>query len=176
MRTRPRYATWTRGPEAGASVRPEGPDDSWLRKWAPRCPDGNAQRLCEIVAFRLKGADYLQLRVVLTPADRGVCQAIIDEHADRIYVRAIACQSRDVADRGGSARRDEEVGCPCNVWLNAPLGERVVVDVDTKRELPLYIPRWGTGEPCLYVPRPAGTLWPPDATAPLLPGPPNDAS
>jgi hypothetical protein len=160
-----RYPIWTGGIDAGADVRPEGADESWLSKWAPRCPDGHAQRLCEILGFRLKGEDYLQLRVVLTLGDGGVCQAIIDEHEDRVYVRAIACLAQDVPDRGIWDRRSDEVDCPCCVWLDAPLGERIVIDVDTNREVPLCIPRWGTGQPSLYLPRPRGTLWPPASAA-----------
>lgn len=136
------------------------PDEDWLEKWAPPCPDGNPQRLLEILGFRLKGADYLQLRLVLKPGADGVCQAVIDEHEDRIYVRAIACLPQEDAD-GPAYFRTEEMDCPCNVWLDAPLGERVVIDVDSGEELPLYIPRWDTDEPCLYVPRPPGPLWPP---------------
>jgi hypothetical protein len=142
------------------------PDDDWQAKWAPPCPEGNPQRLLEILGFRLKGADYLQLRVVLRRSlDNGVCQAVIDEHPDRIYVRAIACLREEEEEE--EERPDlswipsEEADCPCNWWLDAPLAERVVIDVDTGAELPLYIPRWGTGEPSLYVPRPPGLLWPP---------------
>jgi hypothetical protein len=137
-------------------------DAAWLERWAPPCPDGSPQRLCEILGFRLKGADYLQLRVVLTPSDHGVCQAIIEEHEDRIYVRALVCfdEDRVALDRRSSMR--DETDCPCNVWLDAPLDERVVIDVDSGEPLPLFIPHWDTDEPSLYVPRPAGCLWPPD--------------
>jgi hypothetical protein len=74
-------------------------------------------------------------------------------------VCVIACLPDDDPLR---ARPKEEVCCPCNIWLDAPLGERTVINVDTGRELTLYIPRWGTDEPSLYVPRPGGTLWPPE--------------
>ena len=141
------------------------PDEDWLAKWAPPCPDRNPQRLLEIVGFRLKGADYLQLRVVLRRGDEGVCQAIIDEHPDRLYVRAIACLPEEPERSDVSWIRTGEVDCPCNWWLDAPLGERVVIDVDTGKELPLYIPRWDTHETDLYVPRPPGPLWPPEDVA-----------
>jgi hypothetical protein len=142
------------------------PDADWLAKWAPPCPDGNPQRLCEIVAFRLKGEDYLQVRVILRrDEDSGVCQLIVDEHADRIYVRAIACRSHEDDRSASSWLQTDEIDCGCNWWLDAPLGERIVIDVDTGRELPLLIPRWGTGEPSLHVPRPPGLLWPPDDLA-----------
>jgi hypothetical protein len=136
-------------------------DPAWLDRWAPKCPDGNPQRLCEIIAFRLKGADYLQLRVALRPADNGVCRAIVDEHPDRIYVRALACLKEDPPRHRARRSQIDETDCPCNVWLDGPLAERIVIDFDSNEPLPLYIPRWGTGEPSLCVPRPPGNLWPP---------------
>jgi hypothetical protein len=175
MSKRARNATQTTGLPADTDLRPEGADESWLKKWAPVCPDGHIQRLCEIVGFRLKGERYLQLRVVLTRADLGIDYAIVDEHEDRIYVRVIAVVGEDVADPGGWFPPSDEVDCPCNVWLEEPLDERVVIDIDTNRELPLYIPRWGTGEPSLYVPRPSGSLWPPDDAPSLPAGPSNEA-
>jgi hypothetical protein len=47
---------------------------------------------------------------------------------------------------------------------DSPLGERVVIDENSGEPLPMYIPRWGTGEPSLYIPRPAGNLWPSEAS------------
>ena len=135
-------------------------DAAWLKKWAPPCPDGNPQRRLQILGFRLKGADYLQLRVVRW-SDEGVCQVMTDEHPDRIYVRVSACAPYD-PDRPDLWRRSTEaLDSGCNWWLDAPLGERIVIDVDTGEELPLYIPRWDTDEPDLYIPRPPGPLWPP---------------
>lgn len=136
--------------------------EEWLEKWAPPCPDGNHQRLLEILGFRLKGADYLQLRVVLRKGDNGVCQLVVEEHPDRIYVRALACLKEEDEEEDGYWLPGEEVDCPCTWWLDAPLGERVVIDQDSGEELPVLIPRWGTGERSLYVPRPPGSLWPPD--------------
>ena len=138
----------------------------WLEKWAPKCPDGNPQRLCEILGFRLKGADYLQLRVVLGALDRGVCQAIIEEHPDRVFVRALACLHEDESARNTTL--SDETDCPCNVWLDAPLDERVVIDIDSGRPLRLFIPGWGTEEPSVYVPRPSGSLWPRLRSRPTL--------
>ncbi len=144
-------------------VSPELADGSWLGKWAPECPDGNPQRL----GFRLKGPDYLQLRVILTPRDGRVCAAVIEEHPAMIVVRAIACLPDDGPDGRRRARQRELVDCPFNIWLDAPLGERVVIDVDTGRKLRLYIPRYDTDEPSLYIPRPRGVLWPQDGEAPI---------
>ena len=116
----------------------------------------------EIVGFRLKGADYLQLRVVLLDrCDRGICHVTVEEHDDRVLVDAVACMY-DPSD--GRAARDDapsETDCPCNVWLDEPLGERIVVDIESGRPLPLCVPEWGRDAPTEYIPRPAGLLWPP---------------
>lgn len=147
-------------------------DHGLLEKWAPECPDGNPQRLCEILGFRLKGADYLQLRVVLGGLDRGVCQAIVEEHPDRVYVRALACLHEDESACNAPRLLSDEVDCPCNVWLDAPLDERIVIDVDSGRPLPLFVPGWGTGERSVYVPRPSGSLWPRLRPCPTRTSPP----
>ncbi len=139
-------------------------DPEWYAKWAPPCPGARPQRMCEIVGFRLKGADYLQLRVILRDGDGGVCQMIVEEHDDVVFVHALACCDPErEAPRKGRARTPDrhETDCPCNVWLEAPLGERVVVNYENDEPLPLYIPRRGTDEPSELVPRPPGDLWPP---------------
>ncbi len=58
-------------------------DQSWGAVGDPPCPDGRPQRPCELLGFRLKAADLLQLRVVLRDSDGGVCHAAIDERPDR---------------------------------------------------------------------------------------------
>jgi hypothetical protein len=104
--------------------------------------------------------------VVLRASDRGVCHATVDEHPDRVCVRAVACVELD-DEIGRPIRPDRrETDCPLRVWLDAPLGARVVIDLDTGGELPYFIPRWHLDEPSIYVPRPPGDLWPP----PLVPG------
>ena len=32
--------------------------------------------------------------------------------------------------------------CPVHAYLDQPLGDREVIDVDTQKPLPLYAPRW----------------------------------
>jgi superfamily II DNA or RNA helicase len=39
-------------------------------------------------------------------------------------------------------RPHEYVDCPVRVWLDRPLGERAVIDVDDDEELPLYVPEY----------------------------------
>jgi hypothetical protein len=125
----------------------------------PPCPDGNPQRICELLGFRLKGADYLQLRAVHRDSDQFMCHVTIDEHPDRVCVRLVACVAADTGRRPLSSRDRHETDCPCNVWLDDPLGTRAVIDLDTGEELPLYIPHWDTDEPSEYIPRPPGDLW-----------------
>lgn len=137
-------------------LRPAGRDDEWLDKWAPPCPDGNPQRVLEILGFRLKGADYLQIRVVLCEFDPGVCAIVTDERPDRIYVRAIACVPED------AWRPPDELEVGYKIWLDAPLGERIVIDVDTDEELPMFVPRFAPEDRSFYMPRPPGLLWPPE--------------
>jgi hypothetical protein len=104
----------------------------------------------------------LQLRVALREYDNGVCQATVEEHADRVCVRAVVCMQDDEETDWRAIPVRHETDCGARIWLDMPLGTRVVIDLDTGLELPLYIPRWGTGEPSYYVPRPPGDLWPPD--------------
>ncbi len=32
--------------------------------------------------------------------------------------------------------------CPIRVWLESPLGDRAVIDLDTDEELPLFVPEY----------------------------------
>ena len=124
------------------------------------CPDGNEQRLVEIAGFRLKGDDYLQLRVILQTGDFGVCDLAVQELPDQVRVRAVACYDPAEAKRARRSRRLEEMNCPCNYGLDHPLRERIVVDHESDVELPLYIPHWDEEDrPSEYVPRPPGDLW-----------------
>lgn len=139
-------------------------EPEWYAKWAPRCPDGNTQRMCEVVGFRLKAPDHLQLRVILRDGDNGVCQLVVEEQDDVVFVHAVACLRPDAQKGSASKRRRSdrrETDCPCNWWLDAPLGERVVVNYENDEPLPLYIPHWDSDEPSEFVPRPPGDLWTP---------------
>ena len=107
------------------------------KKWAPKCPDGNPQRLRHPVAYRERNPCELELRVPLSPDEGGVCQLVVDEREDEIYVRVLVCVIRE-SDSVIDPR--DYVDCPVRVWLERPLGERVVIDVDTEQELPLRIP------------------------------------
>jgi hypothetical protein len=125
----------------------------------PPCPDGNPQRLLEILGFRLKAPDLLQLRAVLY-RDEGGCLPVIDEQPDCVRVRLVACWDPDEVPSHHSLVDVRGTDCPFRVWLDAPLGPRPVIDLDTGEELALYLPGWHLDKPSRYVPRPPGDVWP----------------
>ena len=112
---------------------------AWLERWAPRCPDGNPQRLARPLGFRERNVGELELRVALGAGDHGACRVIVDEQDDEVYVRVLVCYD----DR--SSRPREYMDCPVRVWLETPLGHRAVIDVDSNEELPLFTPSWFNG-------------------------------
>jgi hypothetical protein len=145
------------GPEF-ASWEPDRPETA-LGPTVPPCPDGNDQRLVEILGFRLKVADYLQLRVLTRDGDRGICHVTLEQDPGQVRVLAVAClheADHESWRRTPSTRMDS----PCNLWLDEPLDERTVVDIDSGLPLPLCIPGWDRDAPTVYVPRPPGVLWP----------------
>ena len=111
---------------------------AWCEKWAPKCPDGKPQRLRHALAHRERNLCELELRVPLGRGEGGVCQLVVDERQDEVYVRVLVCVDRESDSVMGPR---EYVDWPVRVWLERPLGGRVVIDVDTGRELPLRIPR-----------------------------------
>jgi hypothetical protein len=110
----------------------------WCAKWAPRCPAGNWQRPRRPLGFRERSVGELELRVALGGDDSWVCQVIVDENDDEVYVRVVVCVDEDIDAEAPSSR--EYLDCPVRVWLEQPLGERAVIDVDSDEELPLYTP------------------------------------
>lgn len=107
-------------------------------RWAPCCPDGKPQRACHPLGFRERNLGELELRVALGGDDGGVCQVIVDECDDEVYVRVLVCRKHD-EDRASSR---EYLDCPVRVWLERPLGNRAVIDADRDEELPLYTPQY----------------------------------
>lgn len=104
------------------------------------CPDGLRQRLCHPLSFRERNVGELELRVLLGPGEGGVCQVIVEERGEEVYVRVLVhCADEDDV----SARPDREyMDCPVRVELDEPLGERAVIDVDRDEELRLYTPEF----------------------------------
>jgi hypothetical protein len=120
---------------------------AWLERWAPRCPDGSPQRLAHPLGFRERSVGELELRVALGAVDHGVCAVIVDEQDHDVYVRVLVCHDERDDDR--PSRRREDTDCPVRVWLEKPLGQRAVIDIDSDEELPLFTPSWfdGVGQP-----------------------------
>ena len=116
----------------------------WCAKWAPPCPVGNPRRVRRALGFRERSVGELELRVPLG-ADEGVCQVIVDERDDEVYVRVAVCYEDDEDDGDARPRRPEYMDCPARVWLDRPLGDRAVIEVDDDRELPLYVPEYLNG-------------------------------
>jgi hypothetical protein len=114
----------------------------WREKWAPPCPVGNPQLPCHALGFRERNACELELRVPLTRGE-GVCEVIVDEGEDEVYVRVVVCYVEDEDEAG----RPEYTNWPVRVWLDGRLGERAVIDVDTDEEIPLYKPEYMNGIP-----------------------------
>ena len=126
-------------PVAGWQVEVDG---AWFEKW-PACPDANPLRLCHPLGFWERNVRELELRVLLGGDDGGVCQIIVDEHDDEVRVRVLVCR-RDKHDGTRPPWRDY-LDCPVRVWLERPLGDRAVIDVDTDEELLLYTPKYLDG-------------------------------
>jgi hypothetical protein len=114
-------------------------------KWAPPCPDGRPQRLCHPLGFRERDVGELELRVALGGDDGGVCQVVVDERDEEVYVRVVVCRHDD--DGRASRARTGSMDCPVRVWLEQPLGDRTVIDVDSDERLPLFIPAYMNNVP-----------------------------
>ncbi len=86
-------------PEPNADGRCE-----WCQKWAPRCPDGNPQRLRRALGFRERNVRELELRIPLGGNDHGACQVVVEERPDEVYVRVLVCCDHEPAPRRRAKR------------------------------------------------------------------------
>jgi hypothetical protein len=112
----------------------------WLERWTSACPDGRPQRVARCLGYREREPRRLQLRVALGGSDGGVCDVIVEEHEETVRVRLLVCY--DEADFIPYKDR-EYMNCPVHVYLEQPLGERTVVDVETDQPVPLFVSEWG---------------------------------
>ena len=118
----------------------------WMDKWVRPCPDGNPQRLRRALGFRERNVGELELRVALGGGDEhGVCRVLLDERDDEVFVRIFICYDEDAEWVPLKQRAYSD--CPVRVWLDKPLGDRAVIDVDSDEELPLFIPTHRNGVP-----------------------------
>ncbi len=111
---------------------------AWGEKWAPPCPDGHPQRLRRAVAYRERNRCELELRVPLGRGEGGACQVVIDEQDEQVLVRVLVHYEPGEPEYPPTL----ETEWPVRVWLDAPLGDRAVLDADTNWRLPLFVPNW----------------------------------
>jgi hypothetical protein len=119
---------WTDFEEWDDEVRP-----AWLA-----CPDANPQRVRRALGFWERSVRELELRVPLGGNDGGVCRVFVDERDDEVHVRVLVCYD----DYKSVPFAREYIDCPVRVWLERPLGERAVIDIDSDKELPLFTPAY----------------------------------
>lgn len=111
----------------------------WVERWTSPCPDGHPQEVRQALGFRERNSKELELRVLLSGSDYGVCDVIVDEWDDEVHVRVLVCYRDDDGDDWSDR---DYLDCPVRTWLDRPLGERAVIDVDSDEELPLYTPSY----------------------------------
>lgn len=110
--------------------------------WSPVCPLGLAQNARECLGCREREPGRLQLRVP-TLRNEAVCHVVIDEHPSHVVVRVVVCWRDDGDDQryrypGFAEERT-------HAYLNAPLGVRTVIDFETGKPVPFYVPSWLNG-------------------------------
>ncbi|HZE05403.1 MAG TPA: hypothetical protein VE127_09275 [Solirubrobacteraceae bacterium] len=113
-------------------------------EWTP-CPDGEPQELRHPLGFRERNRCELELRVPLGDDDSGVCQVMLDERDDEVHVRVLVHREEE-CDRSRPRPRPH-TDCPVRVWLEQPLGDRLVIDADTDQELLHYVPAYVNNVP-----------------------------
>jgi hypothetical protein len=70
-----------------------------------------------------------------------VCQIVVDERDDEVYVRVLVH-----CDAERKPRR-EYLDCPVRLGLKRPLGSRAVIDIDSDEELNLFTPSYRDNVP-----------------------------
>ncbi|MDE3134737.1 MAG: hypothetical protein KGL15_11775 [Acidobacteriota bacterium] len=117
-------------PEDRARHKP--PPTTPFARWAPPCPAGHPQRPTPAIAHRDKLGGLIQLRAIMHPED-GICSVVIQESRDLVLVRVILCRHEDSWDEDDES---ELFNCPVRVWLDEPLDDRWIIDVETGLRLP----------------------------------------
>ena len=112
--------------------------EEWDNAWHA-CPDANPQRVRHALGFWERSVRELELRVPLGGNDGGVCSVVVDEGDDEVHVRVLVC-FHDDGQPEPTLR--ECTDWPVRVWLERPLGDRAVIDIDSDQELPLFTPAY----------------------------------
>ncbi len=109
----------------------------------PPCPLGLNQHPRACLGHYERECQRLQIRMLMR-ADEGVCTVLVDENASLVTICVIACRSADPMDRLGYPGDAEERH---HVWLEVPLRDRSVIDRQTGRPMPFYVPTFWNGQP-----------------------------
>jgi hypothetical protein len=70
---------------------------------------------------------------------------MLDERDDEVHVRVLVHREEE-CDRSRPRPRPH-TDCPVRVWLEQPLGDRLVIDADTDQELLHYVPAYVNNVP-----------------------------
>jgi hypothetical protein len=97
------------------------PAEDWI-------PHEQRWRACEGHMEREEGR--LQLRVPLR-GHEGVCSVLFEEDEESVTVLILVCGEDD--------RKGESVNCPVHIYLDGPLGDRVVLDLVQERRPVPYV-------------------------------------
>jgi hypothetical protein len=107
----------------------------------PVCPIALPQNARECLGYRERDPGRLQLRIPML-YDEGVCDVALDEHPSHIVVRVVVCRRDDDDERSWYPGFAEE---RTHTYLEAPLGDRTVIDFETGKPIPFYVPTWLDG-------------------------------
>jgi hypothetical protein len=110
--------------------------------WLPVCPIGLPQIARECLGCREREPGRLQLRVPMLH-NEGICDVVLDEHPSHVVVRVVVCWRDDDDDQrywypGFAEGRT-------HAYLDAPLADRTVIDFETGKPVPFYVPTWLNG-------------------------------
>jgi hypothetical protein len=114
------------------------PDDSGheVEQGFPICPLGLPQVGCACLGFYERGPGYLQLRFGALD-NEGLCDVVVEEGAFQVAVRVVLC-SKDDEHLGYRDLAEERT----HVQLEEVLGNRLVIDIETGRAVPFYVPTY----------------------------------
>jgi hypothetical protein len=129
-----------RAPKIVSSPRPVGAAGIDV---IPSCPLGLGQRSRACLGYYERGHLRLQIRMLMVD-NEGVCTVLVEEDKSSVTIRVITCRSDDPEDRLGYPGYAEERH---HVWIETPLGDRTVLDHETGRPMPFYVPTYWNNRP-----------------------------
>jgi hypothetical protein len=109
----------------------------------PSCPLGLRQDSRACLGYYEREHLRLQIRMLMRD-DEGICTVLVEEDGSSVTIRAIACRSDDPLDRLGYPGYAEERH---HVWIETPLGDRTVLDYQTGKPMPFYVPTYENNRP-----------------------------